>query len=317
MGGIMEHTEKLTQLDHWLESAGITFFCKEPMSRHTTLRIGGPAERLVCPDSERQFLMAAKFCRQLGLPIQLIGRGSNLLVSDQGLPGVVLCPRAETGEILCTGEGRFRLPSGLTLARAANFAAEQGCTGLEFAHGIPGTVGGAVYMNAGAYGGEMKDCITRVEVLQPTGEVCWIPAEECGFGYRSSRFSHSGEWVLAAEVQLQLGNSREIYAEMDRLAAARREKQPLEYPSAGSAFKRPPEGTPPAAALIDRCGLKGLQVGGAQVSEKHAGFIINRGGATAADVAELMRQVQKTVQEQEGILLEPEIRFLGSFGEGL
>ena len=247
----------------------------------------------------------------------LIGRGSNLLVSDQGLRGVVLCPRAETGGITCTGEGRFRLPAGLTLARAANFAAEQGYAGLEFAHGIPGTVGGAIYMNAGAYGGEMKDIITRVEVLDSDGTVRWLPADECGFSYQHSRFSHSGEWVLSAEVQLTPGCSREIYAVMDRLGTARREKQPLEYPSAGSAFKRPPEGTPPAAALIDRCGLKGLQVGGAQVSEKHAGFIINRGGATASDVAELMRQVQKTVQEREGVLLEPEIRLLGSFEEGM
>lgn len=313
----MEYTEKLTQLDSRLTAAGITFYREEPMSRHTTLRIGGPAERLVCPDSERQLLTAAKLCRELELPVLLIGRGSNLLVSDQGLRGVVLCPRAETGEITCTGEGRFRLPAGLTLARAANFAAEQGYAGLEFAHGIPGTVGGAVYMNAGAYGGEMKDIITRVEVLDSDGTVRWLPADECGFSYRHSRFSHSGEWVLSAEVQLTPGCSREIYAVMDRLGTARREKQPLEYPSAGSAFKRPPEGTPPAAALIDRCGLKGLQVGGAQVSEKHAGFIINRGGATASEVAELMRQVQKTVQEREGVLLEPEIRLLGSFEEGM
>ena len=164
---------------------------------------------------------------------------------------------------------------------------------------------------------EMKDIITRVEVLDSDGTVRWLPADECGFSYRHSRFSQSGEWVLSAEVQLTPGCSREIYAVMDRLGTARREKQPLEYPSAGSAFKRPPEGTPPAAALIDRCGLKGLQVGGAQVSEKHAGFIINRGGATASDVAELMRQVQKTVQEREGVLLEPEIRLLGSFEEGM
>lgn len=213
----MEYTEKLTQLDSRLTAAGITFYREEPMSRHTTLRIGGPAERLVCPDSERQLLTAAKLCRELELPVLLIGRGSNLLVSDQGLRGVVLCPRAETGEITCTGEGRFRLPAGLTLARAANFAAEQGYAGLEFAHGIPGTVGGAVYMNAGAYGGEMKDIITRVEVLDSDGAVRWLPADECGFSYRHSRFSQSGEWVLSAEVQLTPGCSREIYAVMDRL----------------------------------------------------------------------------------------------------
>lgn len=181
----MEYTEKLTQLDSRLTAAGITFYREEPMSRHTTLRIGGPAERLVCPDSKRQLLTSAKLCRELELPVLLIGRGSNLLVSDQGLRGVVLCPRVETGEITCTGEGRFRLPAGLTLARAANFAAEQGYAGLEFAHGIPGTVGGAVYMNAGAYGGEMKDIITRVEVLDSDGAVRWLPADECGFSYRA------------------------------------------------------------------------------------------------------------------------------------
>ena len=213
--------------------------------------------------------------------------------------------------------GRFRLPAGLALARAANFAAEQGYAGLEFAHGIPGTVGGAVYMNAGAYGGEMKDVITRVEVLDSDGTVRWLPADECGFSYRHSRFSQSGEWVLSAEVQLTPGCSREIYAVMDRLGTARREKQPLEYPSAGSAFKRPPEGTPPAAALIDRCGLKGLQVGGAQVKRKTRRFHHQPGREPLRMWREPMRQVQETVQEREGVLLEPEIRLLGSFEEGM
>lgn len=200
----------------------------------------------------------------------LIGRGSNLLVSDQGLRGVVLCPRAETGEITCTGEGRFRLPAGLTLARAANFAAERGYAGLEFAHGIPGTVGGAVYMNAGAYGGEMKDIITRVEVLDSDGTVRWLPADECGFSYRQSRFSHSGEWVLSAEVQLTPGCSREIYAVMDRFGTARREKQPLEYPSAGKRVQAPARGNSAGLRRSLTAAAQGLQVGGAQVSEKHA-----------------------------------------------
>ena len=287
----------------------------EPMKRHTTFRIGGPARLMALPRSRKEAAAAVRAATEAGIAPFFLGNGSNLLVADHGYEGFVLkaCGLDQVREV----NRRLRAESGITLARLANAALGRGLTGLEFAHGIPGTLGGAVVMNAGAYGGEMVQVLTAVTYLDGAGEEHTLPAAACALTYRHSRFSQSGEWVLSAEVQLTPGCSREIYAVMDRLGTARREKQPLEYPSAGSAFKRPPEGTPPAAALIDRCGLKGLQVGGAQVSEKHAGFIINRGGATASDVAELMRQVQKTVQEREGVLLEPEIRLLGSFEEGM
>ena len=172
-------------------------------------------------------------------------------------------------------------------------------------------MGGGVFMNAGAYGGELRDVLVSVTVLAPDGELVCLPPEDCGFGYRHSRFARSGELIVEAEVQLAPGDRGAVLARMEELQAARREKQPLEYPSAGSTFKRPPEGTPPAAALIDRCGLKGLRVGNAQVSEKHAGFLINRGGATAADLIELIRRVKAEVLRQTGVLLEEEVRFLG------
>ena len=302
----MEYTEKLTQLDSRLTAAGITFYREEPMSRHTTLRIGGPAERLVCPDSERQLLTAAKLCQELELPVLLIGRGSNLLVSDQGLRGVVLCPRAETGEITCTGEGRFRLPAGLTLARAANFAAEQGYAGLEFAHGIPGTVGGAVCMNAGAYGGEMKDVLVSVRYLTAEGETVEIPAEQLDLRYRHSIFEENGGCILSAKFHLARGNAADIRARMDDLMARRKDKQPLDKPSAGSTFKRPVGAF--AAALIDQCGLRGYRHGGAAVSDKHCGFVVNLGGATCADVLALCDEVRAIVKEKTDYDLEKEIR---------
>ena len=279
------------------------------MSRHTTLRIGGPAERLVCPDSERQLLTAAKLCRELELPVLLIGRGSNLLVSDQGLRGVVLCPRAETGEITCTGEGRFRLPAGLTLARAANFAAEQGYAGLEFAHGIPGSLGGAVTMDAGAYEGDMSMVVREVRCLTEEGERETVSGRDLDFSYRHSAFSDERRFILGATLELKSGDSAAIKALMDDLWNRRRHKQPLDVPSAGSTFKRPKGYF--AAALIDECKLKGVKMGGAQVSTKHAGFLINAGGATCDDVLRLAEFVRETVRRETGVELELEVRTLG------
>lgn len=287
------------------------------MSRHTTLRIGGPAERLVCPDSERQLLTAAKLCRELELPVLLIGRGSNLLVSDQGTAGRGALSPGETGEITCTGEGRFRLPAGLTLARAANFAAEQGYAGLEFAHGIPGTVGGAVYMNAGAYGGEMKDIITRVEVQDSDGAVRWLPADRVrvqATGTAGSPRAGSGfSRQRCSSHRLQPGDLCGQGPAWDCPPG----DQPLEYPSAEARSSARPRELRRLRRSLTAAGSRVCRWAAPQVSEKHAGFIINRGGATASDVAELMRQVQKTVQEREGVLLEPEIRLLGSFEEGM
>ena len=306
----MERHQGYEQLKNRLKQQGISVRCLEPMSRHCTIQVGGPADLFIAAAScQLPFLIQC--CREWGLPYAVIGRGSNLAVSDQGFSGVVIRLLDGKESIRPLAPDGYWLPAGVTLAQAANRAAQDGLSGLEFAHGIPGTVGGAVFMNAGAYGSEMKDILTQVQVLTPDGEVLHLSPVECAFSYRHSRFCTSGELILGAAVRLRPGGPTAIREEMQRLWQQRREKQPLEYPSAGSAFKRPPEGNPPAAALIDRCGLKGLCVGGAQVSEKHAGFIINRGGATAADLRELMAQVRTEVQRQTGVLLEAEIRFLG------
>ena len=280
----------------------------EPMSAHTTFRIGGTADIWIEPEGEEGLCKVVSLCRQSGVPYEIIGNGSNLLVSDDGVRGVVICTRRgmETIEI----EGNIiRAEAGAILARVANEAMKAGLAGLEFASGIPGCIGGAVVMNAGAYGGEMKQVLTRVHVLMPDGSLIWIPVEEMGLGYRTSCISACGGIVTAVEMCLEHGDSAAIKARMDELNRRRREKQPLEYPSAGSTFKRP-EGYF-AGKLIQDAGFAGYSVGGAQVSAKHCGFVINRGGATAADVLELCRQVEERVKEQFGVVLEMEIRTLG------
>ena len=296
-------------------SAGV-FLTDEPMSRHTTFRTGGPADIYIEPSCAEELKQVLDICREENLAYTIIGNGSNLLVGDKGYRGVLISFGKPFGQVAVEGT-QVRAGAGALLSVVAKQALNASLTGFEFAAGIPGTIGGAVVMNAGAYGGELCQVLKEATVLTPESEVRILPAAELELGYRTSCVQKNGYMVLEAVLELQPGNAEKIRAVMDELASKRKEKQPLEYPSAGSAFKRPPEGTPPAAALIDRCGLKGLQVGGAQVSEKHAGFIINRGGATASDVAELIRQVQKTVQEREGVLLEPEIRLLGSFEEGM
>ncbi len=307
----MDRSQQYEEVKKRLERRGIDCREQEPMDRHSTMRVGGPADLFVTVRTGAELAGAVRCCRELGLPFAVIGRGSNLIVADSGVRGVVIRQAAGASAIRELAPGRYALPAGVTLAQAANRAAADACTGLEFAHGIPGTVGGGVFMNAGAYGGELRDVLVSVTVLAPDGELVCLPPEDCGFGYRHSRFARSGELIVEAEVQLAPGDRGAVLARMEELQAARREKQPLEYPSAGSTFKRPPEGTPPAAALIDRCGLKGLRVGNAQVSEKHAGFLINRGGATAADLIELIRWVKAEVFRQTGVLLEEEVRFLG------
>ena len=245
---------------------------------------------------------------EVGIAPFFLGNGSNLLVADHGYEGFVLkaCGLDQVREVNC----RLRAESGITLARLANAALGRGLTGLEFAHGIPGTLGGAVVMNAGAYGGEMVQVLTAVTYLDGAGEEHTLPAAACALTYRHSRFSDRPDWlVLEAELELRPGDGEAIRARMDELAAKRREKQPLEWPSGGSTFKRP-EGHF-AAALIEGCGLKGVGIGGAQVSEKHAGFVVNRGGATADDVRRLMALVQETVLRETGVALEPEVRLLG------
>ena len=283
----------------------------EPMKNHTSFKIGGPAAALCAPKNRRQLRELVGFVQREGVDSWYIGSGSNLLVSDKGLNGVaILLDSGFDGEIEVDGTVLLA-PAGKKLSAVCAAACAAGLTGLEFAYGIPGSVGGAVYMNAGAYGGEMKDRLLWVEYLAPTGEIVRLEQEQLSLSYRHSRFMEEGmqgSCIVRAAFGLQRGEKAAIQSEMDRILNQRRQKQPLEYPSAGSTFKRPQGAF--AAQLIDKCGLKGFTVGGAQVSEKHAGFVINTGKATCADVLELTRQVRECVQEKTGHLLELEVRQL-------
>lgn len=283
----------------------------EPMKNHTSFKIGGPAAALCAPKDRQQLRELVGFVQREGVDSWYIGNGSNLLVSDKGLNGIaILLDSSFDGEIEVDGTVLLA-PAGKKLSAVCAAACAAGLTGLEFAYGIPGSVGGAVYMNAGAYGGEMKDRLLWVEYLAPTGEIVRLEQEQLSLSYRHSRFMEEGmqgSCIVRAAFGLQRGEKAAIQSEMDRILNQRRQKQPLEYPSAGSTFKRPQGAF--AAQLIDECGLKGFTVGGAQVSEKHAGFVINTGKATCADVLELTRQVRECVQEKTGYLLELEVRQL-------
>ena len=283
---------------------------EEPMKNHTTFRVGGPAEFFVMPRTAEEVKKVIDLCRRESFPYYIIGNGSNLLVSDQGYRGVVLQIYKEMSYIEVE-ENVVVAQAGALLSAIANKALENGLTGFEFAAGIPGTLGGACVMNAGAYGGEMKDVLEEVTVLTEEGEVLTIPKENLELGYRTSIIARKGYTVLEARIQLRGGEKEAIKSLMEELKDKRVSKQPLEYPSAGSTFKRP-EGYF-AGKLIQDAGLRGFSVGGAQVSEKHCGFVINRENATAADVAELMRQVSARVEEEFGVKLEPEVKRLGEF----
>ena len=285
---------------------GLDALENEPMSRHCSFRIGGAAAAFCRVSDEAQLAALLALLRCEGVPYAVIGRGSNLLVSDGGFPGAVVQLADDPASLRREGDC-VSTWAGVTLARLAVFAREQGLAGLEFAHGIPGSLGGGILMNAGAYGGEMKDVVVSVRYLDAAGAV--RETEEPGFAYRHSRFSDSGEIVLGAALRLRPDAPDAIAARMAELWEKRSASQPLSLPSAGSTFRRPATGY--AAAMIDGAGCKGLAVGGAQVSEKHAGFVVNRGGATAADVKALMAQVQRRVLEKYGVELQPEVRFLG------
>lgn len=280
----------------------------EPMSRHTTFRVGGPADFFVTPKAKEEVRDVIRICKEAGMPYYIIGNGSNLLVSDAGYRGVIVQIYKEMNEVKVEGD-LVKAQAGALLSGIAAKALGAELTGFEFASGIPGTIGGACVMNAGAYGGEMKDVLESVTVLTGEGKIIELGRNELELGYRTSVIAKKGYIVLGAVLKLERGDGEKIKTYMDELKEKRVTKQPLEYPSAGSTFKRP-EGYF-AGKLIEDAGLRGFQIGGAQVSEKHCGFVINRDHATAADIMELMRQVQIRVKENSGVDLEPEVKRLG------
>lgn len=283
---------------------------QEPMSKHTTFRIGGPADFYLCPHSTKEVQQTVQICKEENLPYFILGNGSNLLVSDKGYRGVIIQLWKNFSDI-SVKDCCITAKAGALLSKVAAEALEEGLTGMEFASGIPGTIGGAVFMNAGAYGGEMKDIIKEVKVLDDQGEIRVLSNEEMKLGYRTSIVKEKGYTVLSAVLQLKKGDVSVIREAMEDLKNRRTSKQPLDMPSAGSTFKRP-EGYF-AGKLIMDSGLRGFSVGGAQVSEKHCGFVVNKGGATAEDVTALIREVQRRVKEKFGVELETEVRFLGEF----
>lgn len=302
----MKKFERLCELLQ-REVPGLELRRSEPMSRHTTFRVGGPAALMALPVTEQQIVSAVKIARTEGIEPLWVGLGSNLLVDDNGLSAFVMKTAPQLNHCRVDGS-TVTAWAGTPLAQVANAAADHSLTGLEFAHGIPGSLGGAVVMDAGAYDGEMRQVVRAVRALNPSCEVETLDSTECQFGYRHSVFSDGSRLVLSVVMELQPGDETAIRGRMAELMAKRKEKQPLEWPSAGSTFKRPTGYF--AAALIDQCGLKGLTIGGAQVSEKHAGFVINAGGATCRDILDLMDEIRERVFREFGVELEPEVKYL-------
>ncbi len=278
----------------------------EKMSAHTSFRIGGEAEVMCFPRSAEALAEILLICDELGEKFRILGAGTNVLAPDEGMPGVIICLKDCLDGISQYDPTHIRIMAGVTMTRAAVFAAKLGLSGLEFAHGIPGTVGGGIYMNAGAYGGEIKDVVESVTVMDCKGKVRILSADQMDFSYRHSLLEESGEIVICADFALTPSSPEAIRDRMKELQEKRSTSQPLNMPSAGSAFKRPVGGY--AAALIDQSGLKGYTIGGAAVSTKHAGFVVNLGNATAADVRNLLQDVSDIVFEKSGIRLEPEVR---------
>ena len=301
MTGLTDFQQKMTAL---LPECELRF--EEPMAKHTSFRIGGPVEVMAFPKSAEELAKILKMSALLDCKCAILGAGTNVLAPDAGMKGLVICLKDCLDGMEQINDTTIRVMAGVTMTRAAVFAANLGLSGLEFAHGIPGTVGGGVYMNAGAYGGEICQVCKSVEVMDMNGNIRTFSNEEMGFSYRHSVLEEQAGIVISADFTLEKKPADEIREKMKELMGKRSASQPLDKPSAGSAFKRPVGGY--AAALIDQAGLKGFSVGGAAISTKHAGFAVNLGGATAADVRELLRQVSDIVYEKSGIRLEPEVR---------
>ena len=299
-----------SKLDRVIEESGCSCRKDEPMSLHTTFRIGGAADRFLTVEDKNQLAVLLRTLEDENIPWMLLGNGSNLLVSDKGIRGAVLTLDGDFAKTELLPDGKtVRAGAAVMLSSLCAFARDKGLSGLEFAWGIPGSVGGAAYMNAGAYGGEMKNVIQSVTHLTPDGNIVTLPDTELDFSYRHSRYTGKRDIILWVEYGLEPGDTSEIARQMDDQMQRRKEKQPYDMPSAGSVFKRPANGY--AAAIIEECGLKGKQIGGAQVSPKHAGFIVNTGGATCEDVLMLIAEIQKTAAEQTGTQLECEVCIVG------
>ncbi len=298
----------MTALLKFLDENKIEYLKDEPMSRHTSFRIGGNADLFITPDSNDKLTGVIDICKEDKIPFTVIGKGSNLLVSDKGIEGAVICTKL-MDKIELLSDGKVNAQCGVSLASLCTFARDNGLSGLEFAYGIPGSVGGAIFMNAGAYGGEMKDVALSAVVLTQSGEIAEISGDDMRLSYRNSIFKQKNHTVLSISVALKADSKEDITARMDDYMNRRKTKQPLEYPSAGSVFKRP-EGYF-AGALIEENGFKGYSEGGAQVSEKHAGFIVNKGNATCNDVKKLIVKIQDTVYKANGVNLETELIFKG------
>ena len=299
---------ELTEFQHKIQtlSGDIVLRFNEPMSKHTSFRIGGPAEVLAFPKDTEELAELLKVSALLDCKLSILGAGTNVLAPDEGVPGLVICLKDCMDGMELLDSDRIRIFAGVTMTRAAVFAAQHGLGGLEFAHGIPGSVGGGVYMNAGAYGGEISQVCESVDVMWPDGRVETVAAENMDFSYRHSRLEDTEGIIISAIFRLIPKPVDEIRGNMQELMKRRSASQPLDMPSAGSAFKRPERGY--AAALIDDAGLKGYRVGNAAISVKHAGFAVNLGGATAGDVRKLLSDVSDMVFEKSGIRLEPEVR---------
>ena len=297
-------TQLQNRLAAFLPEVEMRFY--EPMAAHTSFRIGGPAEVMAFPKNADELSELLKVSKQLDCKTAILGAGTNVLAPDSGVSGLVICLKDSLDGIQQLDKTTIRVMAGVSMTRAAVFAANLGLSGLEFAHGIPGSVGGGVYMNAGAYGGEISQVCMKVGVMDMEGSTRILTNEEMAFSYRHSRLEDTGEIVLYADFALTPSTTEEVRGKMQELMSKRKASQPLDLPSAGSAFKRPVGGY--AAAMIDQAGLKGYRVGGAAVSEKHAGFVVNLGGATAQDVKTLLHQVADKVFDVTGIRLEPEVR---------